>query len=333
MKALVTGGGGFLGRYVVQKLCARGAEVAILGRSPQPVIEAQGVKVYQGEIENYKNVKEASQGCDVVFHIAAKAGIWGSWNSFFQTNVIGTRNVINACKEQEITRLIYTSTPSVVFNGDSIEGADESLPYGRNWLSHYAHTKAIAEAEILAANNDEGLRTIALRPHLIWGIGDPHLVPRIVERARAGKLRIIGNGDNRVDITHVENAAHAHLLACDALENGNAEGKPYFISQDQPVVLWEWINELLTRLNIRPVQKKISLNKAYVLGLGFEAFYKLSGLSSDPPMTRFLAVELAKNHFFKIDAARRDLGYEPAINIETGLNQLVEHLNKTGVKN
>jgi len=135
------------------------------------------------------------------------------------------------------------------------------------------------------------------------------------------------------DITHVENAAHAHLLACDALENGNAEGKPYFISQDQPVVLWEWINELLTRLNIRPVQKKISLNKAYVLGLGFEAFYKLSGLSSDPPMTRFLAVELAKNHFFKIDAARRDLGYEPAINIETGLNQLVEHLNKTGVKN
>jgi len=332
MKALVTGGGGFLGRYVVQKLCKREAEVVILGRSPQPAIEAQGVKVYQGEIENFNSVKEACQGCDVVFHIAAKASIWGSWKSFFQPNVIGTRNVINACKEQGITRLIYTSTPSVVFNGNSIEGADESLPYGGNWLSHYAHTKAIAEAEILATNND-GLRTIALRPHLIWGIGDPHLIPRVVARARAGRLRIIGNGRNRVDITHIDNAADAHLLAVDALENENARGRAYFISQDQPVVLWEWINELLTRLNIRPVQKKISLNKAYVLGMGFEGIYKLTGLSSVPPMTRFLAVELAKNHFFNIDAARRDLGYEPAINIETGLNQLVEHLNKTGAIN
>lgn len=333
MKALVTGGGGFLGRYVVQKLCKRGAEVVILSRSPQPAIEAQGVKVYQGEIENFNSVKDACQGCDVVFHIAAKAGIWGSWKSFFQPNVIGTRNVINACKEQGITRLIYTSTPSVVFNGNSIEGADESLPYGCNWLSHYAHTKAIAEAEILATNNDDGLRTIALRPHLIWGIGDPHLIPRVIARARARKLRIIGNGRNRVDITHVDNAADAHLLAFDALENENTGGRSYFISQDQPVVLWEWINELLTRLNIRPVQKKISLNKAYVLGMGFEGIYKLTGLSSDPPMTRFLAVELAKNHFFNIDAARRDLGYEPAINIETGLNQLVEHLNKTGAIN
>ena len=333
MKALVTGGGGFLGRYVVNKLCERGAEVAILGRSPQPAIEAHGVKVYQGEIENFNSVKDACQGCDVVFHIAAKAGIWGSWKSFFQPNVIGTRNVVNACKEQRVTRLIYTSTPSVVFNGNSFEGADESLPYGCNWLSHYAHTKAIAEAEMLAANNDGGLRTIALRPHLLWGIGDPHLIPRIVARARAGKLRIIGNGRNRVDITHVVNAAHAHLLAFDALENGNASGRAYFISQDQPVVLWEWINELLTRLNIRPVEKRISLKKAYVLGMGFEGLYKISGLSSDPPMTRFLAVELAKNHFFNIDAARRDLGYEPAINIETGLNQLVEHLNKAGLIN
>ena len=333
MKALVTGGGGFLGRYVVKKLCERGAEVAILGRSLQPAIEAHGVKVYQGEIENFNSVKDACQGCDVVFHIAAKAGIWGSWKSFFQPNVIGTRNVVNACKEQGVTRLIYTSTPSVVFNGNSFEGADESLPYGCNWLSHYAHTKAIAEAEILAANNDGGLRTIALRPHLLWGIGDPHLIPRVVARARAGKLRIIGNGLNRVDITHVDNAAHAHLLAFDALENGNVGGRAYFISQDQPVVLWEWINELLTRLNIRPVEKRISLKKAYVLGMGFEGIYKISGLSSDPPMTRFLAVELAKNHFFNINAARRDLGYEPAINIETGLNQLVEHLNKAGLIN
>ncbi len=332
MKVLVTGGGGFLGRYVVERLCSRGAEIAILGRSPQPGIEAQGVKVYQGEIENYKIVKEACQGCDVVFHIAAKAGIWGSWNSFFQPNVIGTRNVINACKDQGISRLIYTSTPSVVFNGNSIEGADESLPYGSNWLSHYAHTKAIAEAEVLAVNNYKGLRTIALRPHLIWGIGDPHLIPTVISRARAGKLRIIGDGYNRVDITHVDNAAHAHLLAFDALENGNSEGgKPYFISQDQPVVLWKWINELLTRINIKPVEKRISLNKAYVLGLGFEGFYKISGRSSDPPMTRFLAVELSKNHFFNIEAARRDLGYRPVINTKKGLNQLVEHLNKTGL--
>lgn len=331
MKALVTGGGGFLGRYVVQKLRKRGAEVAILGRSPQPKIEAQGVKVYYGDIENYKIVYEACQGCDVVFHIAAKAGIWGSWNSFFQPNVIGTRNVINACKYRGITRLIYTSTPSVVFNGDSFEGADESLPYGCNWISHYAHTKAIAESEILAANEHEDLRSIALRPHLIWGVGDPHLIPRVVNRARAGKLRIIGDGSNRVDITHVENAADAHILAFDALEKGNTGGKAYFISQDQPVVLWEWINNLLNRLKVQPVRDRITLNKAYTLGLVFEGLYKILCLSSDPPMTRFLAVELAKNHFFKIDAARRDLRYEPRIDMATGLDQLVDHINRTEI--
>ena len=269
MKALVTGGGGFLGRYLVQNLRMREMEVTILGRSPQPEIEAQGTKVYRGKIENYETVSDACQGQDVVFHVAAKAGIWGSWNCFFQPNVIGTRNVIKACKEWGITRLIYTSTPSVVFNGGSFEGADESLPYGRNWISHYAHTKAIAEAEVLAANRPEGLRTIALRPHLIWGIGDPHLIPRVVDRARAGKLRIIGNGHNRVDITHVENAARAHLLAFDALKKGDAGGKAYFISQNQPVILWEWINSLLTRLEIRPVQKKVSLNKAYTVGADF----------------------------------------------------------------
>lgn len=330
MKVLVTGGGGFLGRYLVKKLHERKYEIAILGRSPQPDLEDQGVLVHRGDIQNFDLVRDACREVHVVFHVAAKAGIWGSWDSYYNTNVLATRNVIKACKEHNVSRLIYTSTPSVVFNGDSFEGADESLPYGRNWICHYAHTKAIAESEILEADGACQLRTIALRPHLMWGIGDPHLIPRIIDRAQAGRLRVIGNGHNRVDITHVENAAAAHLLAQDALEKGMAGGKAYFISQGQPVLLWEWINGLLKRLKIPTVQKKVTLKKAYAMGLLFESLYKIVGQSQEPPMTRFLAVELAKNHYFKIDAARRDLKYEPAIDIETGLDQLVEHLRNTG---
>ncbi len=326
MKILVTGGGGFLGRYIVSELLKRGYDVRIFGRRPHADLEPLGVHVFRGDLEDPVAVNNAIFDRDAVFHVAAKAGIWGGWSSYFTPNVIGTRNVLKACKTHGIKYLIYTSTPSVVFNGQHLRNVDETAPYGKNWLCHYAHTKAIAEQEVLAANDHNTLFTTALRPHLIWGKGDQHLIPRIIKRAQAGKLKIVGDGKNFVDITHVKNAAHAHLLALDALVRGTASGKPYFISQGQPVQLFPWINGLLERLKISPISQtqRISFNKAYHIGFMLESFHKLFLPKSEPLMTRFLATELAKDHFFDIKNAQKDLDYQPIISVEEGLQELFE---------
>lgn len=326
MNVLVTGGGGFLGRYIVKRLLDRGDAVTILGRSAQADLEALGVTVLRADLGERETVVEACRGQNVVYHVAALAGIWGRREDFFRINVTGTRHVIEGCREHGVGKLIYTSTPSVVFTGEPLRDVDESQPYGSHWLCHYAETKAQAEAEILAANQP-GLRTVALRPHLIWGIGDNHLIPRVVARARAGRLRIVGDGANKVDIVHVENAATAHLQAEKALdEPGKADGKAYFLSQGEPVVLWDWINDLLRRLDVPPVEKRISLSTAYRLGALLERTFGLLRVRKEPPMTRFLAVELAKDHYFSIAAARRDLGYHPQKTTEDGVAELVASL-------
>ena len=330
MRVLVTGGGGFLGRYVVERLLARQYEVTILGRSPQPDLTRQGVAVIQGDIRDESALDRAVAGMQAVFHTAAKAGVWGPRREFFDTNVRGTSNLLAACLRQQVPYLVHTSTPSVVFNGEAFEGADESLPYGRGWLCHYAHSKRIAEAAVLSAHGQGGMRTLALRPHLIWGIGDPHLIPRLLERARSARLRIVGEGKNLVDITHVENAAQAHILALDALVAGRAGGKPYFLSQGVPVNLWQWINDLLRSVGIATAERRISLPVAYRMGAVLEVLYRLPALTGEPPMTRFVAVELAKSHYFSIEAARRDLGYTPEKSTAAGLAELAQHIRIHG---
>ncbi|MEY3001246.1 MAG: hypothetical protein RL648_1460, partial [Verrucomicrobiota bacterium] len=232
-----------------------------------------------------------------------------------------TLAVLRAMEGHGVERLVHCSTPSVVFTGEAFEGADEALPYGRNWLCHYAESKAMAEQAVLKWGRDGRGRVIALRPHLIWGPGDPHLLPRIIERARSGRLRIIGDGSNRVDVTRVENAAAAHLLALAALERPSAVNRAYFISQGEPVNLWSWVNAVLSAVGVAPLTRRVSLRGAYVAGAVSEFIWKMGGLSSLPPMTRFVAVELAKSHWYSIDAARRELGYRPeAYPTEEGLS-------------
>ena len=329
MKILVTGGGGFVGGYVVERLLARGYSVRSIGRSPQPSLAAKGVEVVCADLTDAAAVAAACEGVDAVFHVAARAGVWGSWEGYYQPNVAGTRNVVAACREQGVGRLIYTSTPSVVFNRQAISGGDESLPYGRDWLCHYAHTKAIAEEETLAANS-ESLKIVALRPHLIFGPGDPHLLPRIIESVKAGRLKIVGDGRSRVDVSYVGNVADAHLDAFDALESGNGAGQAYFISQGEPAELWPWVNSILEGLGHAPLAKKIPLPAAYSVGAVCEGLWKLLGLRNDPPITRFVAVELAKDHYFDISAARRDLGYAPKVSMAEALERTIDDLKKCG---
>jgi len=229
MHILVTGGGGFVGGYVVDLLLERGYAVRSLGRSPQPALAAKGVEVCCGDIADARAVGAAVQGVDAVFHVAAKAGVWGSWESYYRANVVGTQNVVEACRRHGVGRLVHTSTPSVVFNRQPFTGQGNELPYGSNWLCHYAHTKAIAEQAALAVNT-ESLRVVALRPHLVFGPGDPHLLPRVVASVKAGRLKIVGNGRNRVDVSFVQDVAAAHLAAFDALAAGRGAGQAYFIS-------------------------------------------------------------------------------------------------------
>ncbi|MGD2110896.1 MAG: NAD-dependent epimerase/dehydratase family protein [Phycisphaerae bacterium] len=326
MKALVTGGGGFLGTRIVQMLAARGEEVVVFGRSRYPHHERSGIVTIQGDLRDADAVDRACQGMDVVFHVGAFAGIWGPRRLFRDINVSGTRHVLNSCQMGGIRRLVYTSSPSVVFGDEPLCGVDESYPYPDRFLAHYPETKAHAEQMVLAANGGT-LATVALRPHLIWGPGDPHLLPRLVARARAGKLMQVGDGENRVDITFIDNAARAHILAADALAPDAAcAGRAYFISQGEPVVLWPWLNEVLAAVGVPPVKKRISFRKAHWIGAVFEGVYRALGARSEPPMTRFVAAQLAKSHYFDISAARRDLGYEPIVATAEGLRPTVEYL-------
>lgn len=324
---LVTGGTGFLGRRLVERLLAEGRTVTVLARRAAPDLQQRGVRFITASLDDAPAVTAACAGVDTVFHTAAKVGVWGRYDDFYRTNVLGTRAILAGCRAHGVTRLVYTSTPSVVYNGRDLAGADESLPLTTACPSPYPLTKAIAEGEVLAANSD-ALRTTALRPHLIWGVGDPHLIPRVLARARAGRLRIVGSGQNRVDMVHVENAVDAHLLAEQALNapTAPAAGRAYFITNGEPVLLWDWINALLTALGEPPVTKKISLRAASAVGAVCETLWRTLPLKGEPPMTRFIAAELAKDHWFDLTAARRDLGYTPRITMAQGTAELVASL-------
>ena len=326
MKALVTGGGGFLGGVIVRMLRERGDEVRSFSRGSHPALTALGVEQFRGELADRDAVFAAVAGCDIVFHVAAKAGIWGSFRDFYAANVDGTQNVLMACRINDIPRLVYTSSPSVVFDGSDVEGGNESLPYPPQYEAHYPATKALAERLVLEANSRK-LAVTALRPHLIWGPGDNHLVPRIVAKGRAGKLRRIGTRPNLVDTVYVDNAARAHLQAADALSPGSpVAGNCYFISNGEPLPLWDMVNRILAAAGVPPVTHCISPRLAYGAGCICEALWGLLNLSGEPPMTRFVAHELATAHWFDISAARHDFGYAPEISIDEGLLRLQQWL-------
>ena len=322
MKALVTGGGGFLGKAIVVKLLERGTAVRSFSRGDYPDLRNRGVDVVRGDIADPSAVHSAVDGCDVVFHVAAKPGIWGPYEEYHRTNVTGTKNVIEACKSHQVKRLVYTSSPSVVHAGGDVEGIDESTPYAKHFETHYPRTKAMAEKMVLESNG-ETLATVALRPHLIWGPDDNHLVPRLIERGKAGRLRRVGKTRHPVDSTYIDNAANAHLLAGDRLKpDAVIAGKAYFISQGEPVDIGDLMDRIIATAGIPPITRTISPALAYTIGWIFEIIYTLFRIQTEPPMTRFLAKQLSTAHWFDISAARRDLGYSPDVSIAEGLKRL-----------
>jgi len=327
MKALVTGGGGFLGKAIVNLLRARGDEVRSFSRNPHPDLTEMGVEHCRGELGDAEAVKRAVEGCDIVFHVAAKAGVWGPYEEFYQANVLGTKHVIDACRQFGIKRLVYTSSPSVVFDGSDMEGVDESIPYPEHFEAFYPQTKAEAEQLVMKAN-DQNLATVALRPHLIWGPEDNHLVPRILERGAKGALRKLGTRECLVDTIYVDNAALAHLQAADHLDVGSAvAGKAYFLSQGEPLPIWDVVNRILDAGGLAPVTRTISPALAYKIGSILEKVYGLLNLKGEPRMTRFVAKELSTSHWFDLSAAKNDFGYQPEVSFDEGMERLREWLS------
>jgi len=327
-KVLVTGGGGFLGKAIVRQLIARGDEVRSLARSDYPELRELGVEVVKGDLRDPEAVAAACEGRDVVFHVAAKVGVWGKYQDFYDINVGGTNNIIAGCKKHGVSRLVYTSSPSVIFNGKDMEGADESVPYPEPsvYLTDYPKTKAEAERNVKAAT-DDSLRTAILRPHLIWGPEDNHLVPRIL--ARAKMLRIIGSGKNVIDSVYIDNAADAHIQAADALAiKPENSGRVYFITQDEPIVLWELVNKILAAGGKPPVTRRVPYKLVYYVGACMEFVYRLFGVKSEPRMTRFVAGELAKSHWFDVSAAKNDFGYDPQVSTDEGIKRLEAWLSQ-----
>jgi len=324
MKTIVTGGGGFLGGAVVERLLARGDEVVSISRGSYPSLAARGVRCVQADLAHPNDALDVFAGADEVYHVAAKAGVWGARDAYFRANLDGTRNVLAACQQHGVPRLVYTSSPSVCFDGRDHVGASNDLAYAERFLAPYPESKARAEELVLAANGAGGLATVALRPHLIFGPGDPHLIPRLLERARKGQLAIVGKGDAEVSMTFIDNAAHAHLCAARELTpTARQAGKAYFIAQQKPVRLWTWINELLERLDIPPVERRVPFGFAYGAGAVMESVWKTLRLASEPRMTRFVALQLARSHSYDMTPAREDFGYEELVSMAAATDVLV----------
>ncbi len=324
MKVLVTGGGGFLGRAIVERMLAEGHSVRSFARGIYQALEAQGVECVRGDAVDPKAARAAVRDVDLVFHTAAKAGVWGSRKEYWSANVEGTRVLLEASRAAGVSRFVFTSSPSVCFDGRDHPRAQNDLPYARRFRSSYSASKAEAERAVLAANDPHAMSTCALRPHLIIGPRDPHLLPRLIERARARRLYVVGDGTNEVSLTWIDNAAEAHVRAGLALVPGARHaGRAYFIAQEEPVRLWEWIRDLLAALDLPPLRRRVPVPAAYAAGALCEFLWRALLLPGEPPMTRFTALQLSTSHSYDTTAARDDFGYRELVSMEEATARLI----------
>lgn len=311
-RALVTGGGGFLGLYIVEALLADGWQVRVFCRGQYQALLDLDVEVINGDLVDSGQITAACADIDVVFHVASKTGPWGNYQDFYATNVLGTENVIAGCLAQGVKKLIYTSSPSVLSFYDDLCGVDEAYPFPEKRISAYQETKMLAEQRVIEANSS-ALCTTALRPHAIWGPRDTQLFATLMDRIKQNKLKIIGDGKNKISVSYVENTAKAHLQAA---QSDRVGGQVYFINEEQPVELWSWINELVASVGLKPVTKKVPYGLAYVIGSVCEWVCRVLPFLGDPPITRALVSVSGKHHYFDVSKAKRDFGFHNAVSME-----------------
>ena len=323
MKVLVTGTGSLLLGGIASELVRRGDDVVCLQRRPSAFIGHQNAQEVLADICDAEAVVAAAHGCDAIIHGAARVGVVGSQKEFYDTNVTGTRNILEATEQHNISRLVFVSTPSVAHTGDSLIGAPAGeAEIGRS-RSHYAESKAIAERTVLNARN-ERLAVVAVRPHLVWGPGDTQLVGRIVDRAASGRLAVIGTGDALVDSTYIDNAISAHIAALDSLHIGSAcDGKAYVISNGEPRTVNELMRSMCNSAGVPFEPRHVSLAMGIRLGSLIERLWPMMQ-SSEPPLTRFIAEQLGTAHWFDQRAVQQDLGWTPHVSLDEGFQRLTQ---------
>lgn len=323
-RVLVTGYGGFLGSEVVRQLRAAGYRVRGLGRGHYPQHDNLDIEIVRADIRNRLAVLEATKDCDAIIHTAALAGVWGPWRDYYTINTQATSHLLEGAVAHDVQCFVHCSSPSVTFDMQPQTNVDETAPYPTRWLCYYPQTKALAEQAVLQAVQHTRLKTCALRPHLIWGKGDPHLFPRVIAKAKQRRLRRVGDGRNLIDVVHVSHAARAHLLAMETLLGTDRElnGQALFITDGQPVACWDWISRILNTAQVPIPTRSISYAAAYRLGGLCEALFWTVRSRHEPPMTRFVAAQLAVDHYFSIEKARRLIGYRPAIDVDQAFREL-----------
>ncbi|HET9632433.1 MAG TPA: NAD-dependent epimerase/dehydratase family protein [Terrabacter sp.] len=321
MKVLLTGASGMLGRQTAEALAGRGDEVTVLQRRPS------GLRLPEvlADVTDASSVLEAVRGHDAVVHLAAKVDVVGRWRDYERANVQGTANVVEACRAVGVRRLVHVSSPSVAHAGTGLVGAGAEPADPRRARGHYARSKALAEQVALAADRGP-LAVLAVRPHLVWGPGDTQLIGRIVERARAGRLPIIGSGAALVDSTYVSNAVDALVAALDRCES--ARGEAYVVSNGEPRPVGELIGDICRASGVAAPTRHVPFPVAALAGVAVDAIWAvrlaLPGLRTpgDPPLTRFLAEQLATAHWFDQRRTRAALGWTPRVSLAEGLTEL-----------
>ena len=321
MKVLVTGAGSLLLGGVAAALHARGDEVVCLQRRMATFAGSDDVQQVLGDARDQAAVRQAATGCDAIVHGAARVGVVGSWAEFEGVNVWGTANVLHNARARGVSRVVHVSTPSVAHSGHSIVGAGADPAVTGRHGAYYAESKAIAEQAALAANTDE-MGVVAVRPHLVWGPGDTQLVGRIVERAAAGRLAMVGDGSALIDSTYIDNAISAHVAALDAVHPGAVcAGRAYVIANGEPRTVHELIEGICVAAGVPFAPRHVSVRLA--LGLGSVVERVWPRLRDDePPITRFLAEQLGTAHWFDPRPARNDLGWSPHVSLADGFELL-----------
>lgn len=315
MKVLVTGASGMLGGAVARQLAGRGDDVTVLQRRPSGL----GLPEHLGDVSDLGAVRSAMTGCDAVIHLAAKVNVVGAWPDYLSANVDGTRNVVAAAKELGVARLVYVSSPSVAHSGSSLVGAPAGEADVARARGSYSRSKAWAERVALRAHSD-CLAVVSVRPHLVWGPGDTQLIGRIVERGRAGRLALVGSGHALIDTTYVDNAADALVATLDRAPQ--AGGSAYVVSNGQPRPVAEILGSICAAAGVPGPKLQVPYRAAWLVGAAVDTWWGARGRVDDPPITRFLAEQLATAHWFDLRRTREALQWAPRVSLEEGFERL-----------
>ncbi|MEU5553579.1 NAD-dependent epimerase/dehydratase family protein [Micromonospora sp. NPDC047793] len=318
MRVLVTGASGMLGGATATALRMRGDEVRVLQRRPSGLV---GVDERRGDITDPEAVRAAAEGVDAVVHLAAKVSMTGPWRQFEHINIGGTATVLAAARAAGVTRFVHVSSPSVAHHGTGLVGVDAGAADPERARGHYARSKASAELLALAADSPD-FAVVAIRPHLVWGPGDTQLVGRIVARAQAGRLALVGQGTAMIDTTYVDNAVDALVAALDRVPEADVHGKAFVVTNGEPRTVYELIERICVAAGTAPPRLRVPVAAAKAGGTAVERLWSALGRTDEPPMTRFLAEQLSTAHWFDQSRTREALRWSPQVTLDEGFVRL-----------